>query len=72
LRNLQDLTENDVVKVYLDNEGKISKKPVFNKAERRSTGKSASGKTTFSLIKDWFLRNLTFIIQVNFHNIVLS
>jgi len=46
LRNLQDLTENDVVKVYLDNEGKISKKPVFNKAERRSSGKSASGKSS--------------------------
>jgi len=34
MRNLQDLTENEVTKVYIAHDGSISKKPVFNKEDR--------------------------------------
>jgi len=36
MRNLQDLVDSDVTKAYITHEGKLSKKPVFDKNERHN------------------------------------
>lgn len=39
MRNLQDMVEADITKAYVDHEGKLSKKPVFDKAKRHNATK---------------------------------
>ena len=39
MRNLQDMVEADITKAYVDHEGKLSKKPVFDKSKRHNATK---------------------------------
>jgi len=39
MRNLQELVDADITKVYIDHEGKLSKKPVFDKVKRHDAPK---------------------------------
>lgn len=40
MRNLQDLVDADITKTYIDHEGKLSKKPVFDKTKRHNATSS--------------------------------
>ena len=52
MRNLQDMVDVEIKKTYIDHEGKLSKKPVFDKKKRYNDSKSKTNSKPKKRLRD--------------------